>query len=153
MNSWHWPCNLILGFENRRNYFVEPSIEQKLLKDHARWDSEHGHWLKDIEVWHRRHRDAQDIIDTMQKSMKEFSDQVEAHRSSINHHREVVRLHEAAMAWNEQHSSKHHEGDSIHKYQEEVHSTEGMIHRKLLELHQKVANDVMKMAYKFGLNV
>ena len=134
---------------------MEPSIEQKISKDHARWDSEHGHWLKDIEVWHRRHRDAQDIIDTMQKSMKEFSDQVEAHRSSINHHREVVRLHEAAMAWNKQHPSKRDEGegDSMHKFQEEVHSTEGMIHRRLLELHQKVANDVMKMAYKFGLNI
>ncbi len=132
---------------------VEPSIEQKMVKDHARWESEHGHWLKDIEVWYRRHRDAQDIIDTMKKSMKEFSDQVEAHRSSINHHREVVRMHEAAVAWIKQHPSKQVEGDSMHKFQEEVHTTESLVHRKLLELHQKVANDVMKMAYKFGLNV
>ncbi len=134
---------------------METSQEKKLARDHARWESEHGHWLKDIEIWYRRHRDAQDLMDSMRKSMQEFSDQVEAHRSHIKHHHDVVRMHEAAMAWNSQHPPKVKEtgNDSMHRFQEEVHQTEAKVHRHLMEIHQKVANDVMKMAYKFGLNV
>lgn len=134
---------------------MEISKVQKTSKDHARWESEHGHWLKDIEIWYRRHRDAQDLIDSMRKSMQEFSDHVEAHRSQVKHHHDVVKIHEAAMAWNKLHPPKLRESgnDSMHRFQEEVHQTEAKVHRQLMELHQKVANDVMKMAFKFGLNV
>jgi len=134
---------------------MEISKIQKTDKDHARWESEHGHWLKDIEIWYRRHRDAQDLIDSMRKSMQEFSDQVEAHRSHIHHHHDVVKMHEAALAWNNLHpvKAKGSGNESMHRFQEEVHQSEAKVHRHLMELHQKVANDVMKMAYKFGLNV
>lgn len=134
---------------------MEISKVQKTNKDHARWESEHGHWLKDIEIWYKRHRDAQDLIDSMKKSMQEFSDQVEAHRSQIKHHHDVVKIHEAALAWNELHPPRvgFMDSNSVHRFQEEVHHTEAQVHRKLMELHQKVANDVMKLAYKFGLSV
>lgn len=134
---------------------MERPTTVNVTKDHARWESEHGHWLKDIEIWYRRHRDAQDLVESMQKSMQEFSNQVEAHRSHIKHHSEVVKMHEAALAWNKLHPPKQSETNdsSMHRFQEEVHQNEAQIHRKLLETHQKVANDVMKLAYKFGLNV
>jgi hypothetical protein len=134
---------------------MEISRVQKTDKDHARWESEHGHWLKDIEIWYRRHRDAQDLIDSMKRSMQQFSEQVEAHRSHINHHHEVVKMHESALAWNKLHppNIKDVESESIHRFQNEVHQSEAKVHRQLMELHQKVANDVMKLAYKFGLNV
>ena len=134
---------------------METSQDIKLSKDHARWESEHGHWLKDLEIWYQRHRDAQDLIDSMEKSLKEFSDQVEAHKSNVKHHRDVVKMHEAAISWHKLHPPKSGEGDdgAMHKFQEEVHLSEGQVHRRLLELHEKVANDIMKLAYKFGLNV
>jgi hypothetical protein len=134
---------------------MEISRVQKTDKDHARWESEHGHWLKDIEIWYRRHRDAQDLIDSMKRSMQQFSEQVDAHRSHIKHHHEVVKMHESALAWNKLHPPKMKdvESESIHRFQNEVHQSEAKVHRQLMELHQKVANDVMKLAYKFGLNV
>ena len=129
--------------------------EVNLNKDHARWESEHGHWLKDIEIWYQRHRDAQDLIDAMAASLKLFSAEVEAHKSSIKHHRDVVKIHEAALAWHKDHPAKHGEAkdQAMHKFQEEVHLNEGQVHRRLLELHQEVANDIMKLAHKFGLTL
>lgn len=129
--------------------------KKSLNKDHARWESEHGHWLKDIEIWYRRHRDAQDLMDSMKISMRDFSDQIEAHRAHIKHHHDVVKMHEAAIAWNKLHPPriKDTNNETMHRFQEELHQTEASIHRKLMEIHQKVANDIMKMAYKFGLNL
>jgi hypothetical protein len=133
------------------------TIEAKgLEKDHSRWQSEHGHWLKDLTIWHQRHKAAQDIVDALECSLKEFSDQVEAQRSHIEQHNEVVKMHDNAMSWRREHPEKKKgatagSSDPIHEFQTEIHQHEKDIHQQLAKMHEKIRTDAARLVDALGL--
>ena len=130
-----------------------------LEKEHARWQAEHGHWLKDLTIWHRRHKDAQVILDELERSLKSFSEQVEAQRSHIEQHQEVLRMHEDAMLWRQQHGgTKKNIGfspaiDPVHRVQEDIHEQERSIHQQLAKMHETIRMDATRLAEALGLIV
>jgi hypothetical protein len=135
---------------------MDTTETKQLEKEHARWQAEHGHLLKDLTIWHRRHKDARAIVDEIEGSLKNFSDQVEAQRAHIEQHKEVVRMHEDALLWRREHAGIRIPGapigrDPVHSLQQEIHNQEKDVHRQLANLHQKIRNDATRLSEVLGL--
>jgi len=127
-------------------------IKNSISKEHARWKSEHGHWIKDLEIWHARNLEAQDILDDMERSLKDFSNQVERHIVHIEKHGHLIRMHEDALAWRREHPPKKvDKNDSVsHQFQQKIHRKEYEIHESLRQIQNRLIDDVCKLGDTFG---
>ena len=125
----------------------------KLKKDHARWESEHGHWLKDLEVWDARQQHAIEIFESLEKSLKSFSGQIEVHSSLIKNHKYIIKMHEDAISWQKEHPPKKVvEGEvDMHSFQQEIHSHEKERHEHLRKTHQEIVARIGELAESFNL--
>ena len=132
---------------------MEQTNQFNLAKDHARWESEHGHWLKDLAIWKDQHSDAREILDSIEESLQEFADHAENHLAQIKEHQNVVKLHEDAISWRKEHPRKKlgESAEGAHLAQQEIHDRELQIHEMLRRIHHKVADNVANLADTFGL--
>ena len=134
---------------------MDTTSDQELKKSHARWESQHGHWLKDLEIWMTKHEDAREIIDSLERSLKTFAEQVEVHKAHIKDHHHLVQMNEEALAWRQQHPGKKGQGAArkVQKFQQRFHDLEEEVHELLRLTHSNVVDDIEKLADIFEQKV
>lgn len=128
--------------------------DTQIKRDHARSESEHGHWLKDLEIWENQTIRAEQIMTSMHTLIDEFNAQAETHKKFIDEHRQILRMHEDALSWEKDHPKKDDQTAAInlHNKQEEIHEEQRRVHATLQDLRNQIVGEVAGLAAVFNLS-
>lgn len=123
--------------------------------EHARWESEHGHWLKDLRVWETKHQEIRDSVDGIIQALNKYDETVEQHSKAIQQHHEILKMHEDAMAWRREHHKRptDDEAVSMHEIESEAHKSEKDAHATLKVLHDTVLQHAMTLVDRLRLSI
>lgn len=123
-------------------------------REHARWESEHGHWLKDLRIWENKHQVIRHSVDRIIAALNSYDETVEKHAQSIRHHEDVLKMHEDAIAWRREHQKvAHEEQPNIREFENVMHAGEKDAHGKLRALHEDVLQEIDELSTKLQRNI
>lgn len=104
-----------------------------MQKDHQRWNSAFGHWLKDVRYWRSACADVVREYPLIQKRIEQFLDELETHENEITLHRQMMESHDQEMdyqlkTWD---SSLAASCDGLHRNEKSLYIEQASVHRDL----------------------
>jgi len=127
----------LLAFQknlNERVMTIKGSGHLTEHQEHTQWNSDHGLWLAEVEIWKKEHKEALDKLAKIEKTITQHSAMLDEHAQVIKAHEARDHEHEEALA-----KAEHDPTSRVFEVKEDeeaaVHSQEKQEHTQHAELH------------------
>lgn len=134
---------------------MEPErSNEHMSADHARWSSQHGHWLKDAKVWRSQHLDLLDAFREIEKLIRKVERELLDNEHEVKIHEDEIRIHRTLGVLGGLSGKKGVAAELAEVHNESFmrHKAEEQHHEAAKFLHEKIMTKIASLSDVFGSN-
>lgn len=144
----------LLAFQknlNERVMSIKGSDHLTEHQEHTQWNSDHGLWLAEVDIWKKEHTEALDKLAKIEKAIAQHSAMLDEHAQVIKAHEARDHEHEEVIAKAEKDPTsrvfevKEDEEAAVHTQEKQEHTQHAELHDTMRKHHFAIMSLVNKL--------